>query len=55
MNNSKRLINRIHIMSQLDMLIKESVYHRTHSDEFEVYDPMIIGSVNEASLKAKIL
>lgn len=42
-------------MSNLEYIIKESIYHRTHSEEFEAYRPESVGSVDQAELKAKIL
>ena len=55
MNSKQRLVNRVYIISNLDYIIKESIYHRTHSEEFEAYNPMPIGNINESELKAKIL
>lgn len=55
MSNSQRLTNRIYIISNLDFLIKESIYHRNHAEEFEKYNPFPIGNINSHELKAKIL
>ena len=54
MNNDKRLLNRIEILSNLDYLIKESVYYRTHSDEFGQYGRIVLGNISEDKIKKKI-
>lgn len=55
MNSKQRLLNRAFIMSNLEDIIKESIYYRTHSDEFELYSPEQIGCVDQTELKVKIL
>jgi hypothetical protein len=54
-DNQQRILNRAYIMSNLDYIIKESIYYRTHSDEFDLYAPIPIGKIDDSILKAKVL
>lgn len=51
----KRILNRIYILSEIDNIIKESVYYRTYSDEF--YKGILIAKIpiNLQESKTKIL
>lgn len=55
MNNSKRLSNRIWILQNLDSILKESIYYRTHSEEFESYNKIVVGKIDCKELKKKII
>ena len=55
MNNLERINNRVYIMANLESIIKESIYFRTHSDEFESYNRLVLGSSEALELKTKIL
>lgn len=54
-NSKQRLLNRAFIMSNLEYIIKESIYYRSHSEEFETFDSVPIGAIDQCELKAKIL
>lgn len=49
-----RIINRMFILSNLEDIIRESVYYRTHSGNF-TEEKIATLSINESENKAKIL
>lgn len=49
---SQRIANRYYLISILDWIIKESVYHRAHSDNF-TEDPIHV-NIDAEEIKAAI-
>lgn len=54
LTKESRIINRMFILSNLEDIIKESVYYRTHSGNF-AEEKIATLSINYAESKAKIL
>lgn len=53
-NSEDRISKRLFILNNLENLIRESVYYRTHSDVFT--SPKIeIGNIQNEEIRAKIL
>lgn len=50
-----RINNRIYILSNIENLIKESVYYRTYSEEFIQEKKATSISLNNVEMKAKLL
>lgn len=55
LSKDKRLSNRIYILSNLDNLIKESVYYRTYSEEINSAKKVVKIKIIEKENKQKIL
>lgn len=53
-NSEERILKRIYILSNIENIINESSYYRTHSSSFKG-DKIIIGNINNSELIAKIL
>jgi len=49
-----RILKRIFIVSKLEKIIEESVYYRTHSENFSK-QKIIIGTIKDTSNSIKIL
>lgn len=55
MKTDNRLLSRAFILSNLDQIIKESIYYRTHSEEFENYQQIVVGNARQPELRAKLI
>jgi len=52
---NQKICNRIFIINNLDRLINESVYYRNNSLDLNASDAVVIGNIEEAYIKKKIL
>ena len=55
LNKEDRINNRIFILSNLDHIIKESVYYRTYSDEINALNKVATASIYQSDIKVRIL
>lgn len=55
LKKTDRISNRIHILSNLDAIIKESVYYRSYSEELNNCSATYKVSLSEKENKIKIL
>jgi len=55
LNKEDRINNRIFILSNLDHIIKESVYYRTYSDEINALNKVAAASIYQSDIKVRIL
>lgn len=53
-NKDIRIAKRIYILSNIENIISESSYYRTHSPNFK-YEKTIIGNIKEDDFKVKII
>lgn len=53
-NSEDRISKRLFILTNLENLIRESVYYRTHSEAF-VSTKIEIGNIQNKEIRAKIL
>lgn len=54
-DQNNNLSRRIEIISNLEYLLKESIYYRTHSTYFDPNQKFTIGSIHSKESKSKIL
>ena len=55
LDKEDRINNRIFILSNLDHIIKESVYYRTYSDEINALNKVAAASIYQSDIKVRIL
>lgn len=55
LDKEDRINNRIFILSNLDHIIKESVYYRTYSDEINALNKVATASIYQSDIKVRIL
>lgn len=54
-NTSDKIAKRIDIINNLDFLLKESIYYRTHSTHFVEENKITIANINQKNNKKNIL
>lgn len=50
-----KIAKRIYIISNLEQIIKESIYYRTHAEDFNIANKINICSLEDKDTKKKIL
>jgi hypothetical protein len=55
LNTDLKIAKRIHIISNLEQIIKESIYYRTHAEDFNLSSKISICSLEDKDTKKKIL
>lgn len=54
-DSSSKIYRRHEILSQLDSLIKESVYYRAFSFEMQEDNKIVVGSIEQKDLRSQII